>query len=211
MIAALSQVMTSTDLIIDAARSVVSDFAHRYGETCHVVELLDRRLLSLIAQESDNPIRVSRNIVSAATPVHATAPGRVLLAELPAPALHLLLEQTEFAPITSRTITDKSVLLNALAGVGEAAYASEVGEYIPDLASTAAPIRNHAGFCLGAFCLFIPAARFEAQPRAYASITREAAHKISMRLGWDPQAPSGVGEEGTRRKAGRRKRQDDRF
>ncbi|MBL0372279.1 IclR family transcriptional regulator [Rhizobium sp. KVB221] len=199
MIAALSQIMTSTDLIIGAAQSIVSDFARRYGETCHVVELMDRRLLSLIAQESDTPVRVSRNIISAATPVHATAPGRVLLAELPAPALQLLLARMEFTPITSRTITQKSVLEEALAKVSAAAYAEEVGEYIPDLASTAAPIRNHAGFCMGAFCLFIPVARYEAQPRAYASITREAATQISARLGWDPAAPSSSQTTGTRR------------
>ncbi|QRG10258.1 IclR family transcriptional regulator (plasmid) [Xanthobacter dioxanivorans] len=199
MITALNQVMASTDLMIEAARPVVSDFAHRYGQTCHVVELMDRHLLSLVGQEGTNAVRVSRDIVSPETPVHATAPGRILLAELPTPALLSILGRIELTQNTPRTIAQKSLLRDTLSKVRDAAYAEETGEFLTDLATTAAPIRNHAGLCMGTFCLFIPAGRFEAQPRAYANITREAAHKISTRLGWDPRPPSTGGQIQTRR------------
>ena len=188
MVNALAQVLSNTDPVIEAARPVVTDIAVRYGETCSAVELLGTRLLSLTSQEGVSTVRVARELVSADVPIHAVAPGKLLLAQLPVSELLPLLQGLELRPITPATVVQRSRLREELTGLRDEGYCDEVGQFDPDMASTAASIRNHTGATVAAFALFVPAGRFSTGPRAYRGVTLEAAARVSARLGWNTPA-----------------------
>ena len=192
MVNALAQVLSNTDPVIEAARPVVSDMAVRYGETSHAVELLGTRLLSLTSQEGASTVRIARELVAADVPIHAVAPGKLLLAQLPVSELLPLLQSLELRPITPATVVQRSQLREELTRLRDEGYCDEVGQFDPDMASTAASIRNHTGATVAAFALFVPAGRFSAQPRAYRGVTLEAAARVSARLGWKASAGGAV-------------------
>jgi IclR family transcriptional regulator, acetate operon repressor len=186
MINSLVEVLASTDLVVEASRESVVEMAETYGETVHVIELMGSRLLSLTGQEGSSQVHVASAIVSANLPVHLVAPGRLLLSHLPAQQVERMVKEfgDETGPDGRKAYSEQ--FLAELADIRADNYACEAGHYLPDLATVAAPILNHANMCIAAFALFIPNGRYSNEPRAFRNITIRAAKKISSRLGWDP-------------------------
>ncbi|MBF4160783.1 IclR family transcriptional regulator [Nocardioides acrostichi] len=87
--------------------------------------------------------------VGEALPLHATALGKVLLAETTGaePTADQLETFTRF------TVTDHGVLDEELAGVRAEGHAVETGEYYPDLHGLAVPVRGSVGECLAALAV----------------------------------------------------------
>jgi DNA-binding IclR family transcriptional regulator len=137
-------------------------------------------------------VGVSRDVISSETPLHAVAAGKLLLAHLPTADLLRVLNALDLTGFTDVTVTARSSLRNQLADIRESGFADAVGEWHPDLATCAAPIRSHAGVCLAAFSMAVPLSRYMLQPRAYRTIAIQAADRISARLGWqDADRPAG--------------------
>lgn len=81
-------------------------------------------------------------------PAHATALGKVLLA-----ATGWMDRRTRQLPLegyTSRTLLDRGRLAHEVAEVRRTGYAVEVGEWVPDVAGVAAPVRAFGGLGVGA-------------------------------------------------------------
>jgi len=188
-IARLAETLLGSDTLIEAARPVVVRTAENYGETCHVLVMTDGRLISMTAAEGHSAVRVARGAINQDAPLHATAPGKLLLAALPLAELNRVLAGMSLTAVTPRTVTQKSILRDQIAGIREDGYAAETGELDPHMASAAAPVRNHSGMIIAAFALLVPASRFAEQARAYRNICLEAARATSVRMGW--AAPAG--------------------
>jgi DNA-binding IclR family transcriptional regulator len=141
-------------------------------------------MISMTSSEGHASVRVARDAITQDVPLHATAPGKLLMSSLPLAELNRMLSGITLATPTSGTVTQKSFLRDQIARIREDDYAEVVGELDPHLASVAAPVRNHSGIIVGAFSYLIPASRFLDQRRAYRNICTEAARKISSRLGW---------------------------
>jgi DNA-binding IclR family transcriptional regulator len=88
---------------------------------------------------------------------HATALGRCVLAYLDARERHDYLCRHPLVEMTSRTITDRQALLRALDRIRDAGVALEDEEYLPEVASVAAPVL--AGGLTGAVALSFPRSR----------------------------------------------------
>jgi DNA-binding IclR family transcriptional regulator len=131
--------------------------------------------------ESDNPVQV-RDWTGTRAPMHAVPSGLVLLAEWPADALDAYLAD-ELAALTSRTVTEPSVLRERLAEVCRAGYAWGVEEYAEGISSVAAPIRDARGKAIAALHVHGPAYRFPADgtKRAEQAVV-DAARALSVRL-----------------------------
>ncbi|RVT81648.1 IclR family transcriptional regulator [Rhodobacteraceae bacterium CCMM004] len=193
MVAALAQVLANTDGLVEAARPIIARTAEDHGETVHVVELAGAGLAALSSQPSTRPVGVSRDVISSETPLHAVAAGKLLLAHLPTAELLRVLDSLELTAFTDETVTARSTLRNRLTEIREAGFAEAVGEWHPDLATCAAPIRSHAGVCIAALSMSVPLSRYMLQPRAYRAIAVQAADRISARLGWrDASKPTGT-------------------
>lgn len=189
-IARLSETLHSSDTLIEASRTVVVKTAENYGETCHVLVLSGARLISMTSSEGNSVVRVARDTLKSNTPIHATAPGKLLLSALPLAELNRILSDIELNSVTERTVTQKSILRDQIAGYRQAGYADEIGEFDRHMASAAAPIRNHSGTIIGAFTLLVPTSRFTEQSRAYRNICIQAARATSTRLGWQSTTPA---------------------
>jgi DNA-binding IclR family transcriptional regulator len=117
-------------------------------------------------------------------PVHASALGKVLLAHTP--WLRSRLRASALERYTSRTTTDRELLLTQVRKIKTLGYGIEVGEYVSETGGVAAPIRRYGGLGVGAIAVFGPTDRiFSTQGRPHREITRRvmaAAKAISEQL-----------------------------
>jgi DNA-binding IclR family transcriptional regulator len=81
-------------------------------------------------------------------PLHATAPGKVLLAFDPGAARSVVGRDLE--SFTYRTVTDRGALLRDLADVRDRGWAAAVEESEPGVAGIAAPVRDRGGYVVAA-------------------------------------------------------------
>jgi len=93
------------------------------------------------------------------SPVHCTATGLVLIADLEDKALESILNRKGLKKYTSRTITDKSKLKKRIAEVRKKGYSIVNGEYKADLLAIAVPIRDHLGNVTAALMTAVPSVR----------------------------------------------------
>ncbi|MEU4744335.1 IclR family transcriptional regulator [Actinosynnema sp. NPDC023658] len=124
--------------------------------------------------------------VGALLPSHASALGKVLLANDPVG----LTDDEPLKAYTAATITDPDVLGDALEQVRQRGWAADVEELVEGEVSLAAPIRDRRAVTVGAVGISGPVERLcdaDKQPRTdLVSYVREAARSISRELGAIP-------------------------
>jgi DNA-binding IclR family transcriptional regulator len=122
--------------------------------------------------------------VGSLMPLHATALGKALLAD----HRDLVRELTSrgLAGYTSATLTDARRLAADLDAVAERGWADDVAEFLPGVASIAAPVRSHTRTVVGAVAIAGPVERICANgsPRPeLAGRVMHSASGISRELG----------------------------
>jgi DNA-binding IclR family transcriptional regulator len=120
-------------------------------------------------------------------PAHASALGKVLLANNPYAAGEVI--KAGLSRYTEATITDRERFERELARVQLQGWAAEIGEMAPGAVSYSAPIVDRHGLTVGAIGIFGPPERLLAarQPRGdLLSYVREAARAVSRELGAIP-------------------------
>jgi DNA-binding IclR family transcriptional regulator len=125
--------------------------------------------------------------VGSLLPAHATALGKVLLANHPYVAAELV--KNGLASFTDATICDQERLDRELVRVRERGWASDIGELSRAQVSLAAPIIDRSGRTVGAMGIFGSPERLltARQPRSeMLAYVREAARAVSRELGAIP-------------------------
>jgi DNA-binding IclR family transcriptional regulator len=125
--------------------------------------------------------------VGSLLPAHATALGKVLLANHPYVAAEL--GKNGLPPFTDATICDAERLERELTRVRERGWAAEIGELSRAQVSLAAPIMDRTGLTVGAMGIFGSPERLltARQPRGeMLAYVREAARAVSRELGAIP-------------------------
>lgn len=121
------------------------------------------------------------------SPVHATASGLVLIADLSPNVMEAIIDKSGLKRYTSNTITSISRLKKRLQEVREGGYTIADAEYKPDLCVIAAPIRDHRGRATAALMTALQSERAKRNKalvgRIIELLKREAA-VISRELGW---------------------------
>lgn len=123
--------------------------ASRTGEAVRVGTLVGSEVLVVHYVFSPNASPQNAD-VGALLPAHATSLGKALLAYFPGAAAQIPTEMTAY---TARTVTDRIQLTDDLARTRARGYAVEFGEYAPDQASIAAPIRGYGGLVVAAVAI----------------------------------------------------------
>jgi len=121
-----------------------------------------------------------------ASPVHCTAIGQVLLAELPKSEVAAIIRERGLDRYTKKTITSESRLYKRLAQVRAKGYAVVDGEYKLDLCAVAVPIRDSHGHVVAAVMSAIPSGRPDKAavlPRLTRALQKTGA-EISRDLGY---------------------------
>jgi DNA-binding IclR family transcriptional regulator len=125
--------------------------------------------------------------VGALLPAHASALGKVLLADHPYVAGELARDGLE--AFTPATITEPETLQRELERVRKRGWAADIGELVNGQVSCAAPIIDRRGVTVGAMGVSGPPDRLLAarQPRGdLVAFVREAARAVSRELGAIP-------------------------
>lgn len=113
-------------------------------------------------------------------PLHAGAPGKVLLAWLPEDELERTLSEMPFERLTANTIISQEAFVRQLAEVRRRGYAMDQGETLEGLHCLGAPVWNAEGRVTASVWITSPAPRLDEEAaRAHAPFVIEAARRIS--------------------------------
>ena len=160
----------------------LQDLARETGETVHVGILYDGEVICVQAVDGTRLVRMHA-FVGKRTPAHASALGKVLLAQLPDAEIEALAARG-LAAFTPNTLTDPASLRAALHGVRAEGYARDEEEMEPGLRCLGAPITDHTGRPCAAVAVSVPAMRMDpARIDALVPQLKATAGRISRMLG----------------------------
>jgi DNA-binding IclR family transcriptional regulator len=179
--------------VAGAARPEMESLTRATGETSSIEVLEGDETLILDEVQGDHLIGTSPSI-GTRWPAHATSTGKVLLAALLErdPALVRGMARRSggrLRGLTPKTIRSTTRLLVELGRVARQGYAMADGELEAGYVGIGAPVRRHDGTTIAAISLGGPSTRFTgARIPSLVKVVREAAGRVSQRLGWTPHS-----------------------
>jgi DNA-binding IclR family transcriptional regulator len=170
--------------MVRQAQPVLDALALELNETINLAVV--REHFGVNVQQAHSSAAVaSQNWVGRLTPLHATSSGKVLLAHMPDEQRDAIIDEAGLPELTEYTTTSRKVLLEELARVRDAGFASTFEELEIGLNASAVPVRDHAGAVVGALSASGPAYRFDkARIEETADDLKRAGDQISHRMGW---------------------------
>ncbi|MFY1633801.1 IclR family transcriptional regulator [Solwaraspora sp. WMMB335] len=166
----------AADDAVSLLDGILDGLAGRFGETVHLGRLDGAHVVYLAKRESVHPLRLY-SAIGRQLPAHATALGKVLLAEHPDDLVDRLLTWP-LHRLTRRTIVEPAALHAELATIRERGYAVDREENTEGIVclAMAMPLHHPA---TDAISLSIPAARVDAAGEAsVADALRAAADQV---------------------------------
>jgi DNA-binding IclR family transcriptional regulator len=161
-------------------------FNREHGRTTHLSELAGTEIIYIDKLESHDHVRMASRIGLHA-PVHSTAAGKVLLADLPGDELDGILAGFGFPAVTPNTITDRTAYLTELHRVREQGWAHDREENEPSINCIAAPVRGASGRAVAAVSVSVPdiVIGYEELLEILPALI-VVAERISRDCGWQP-------------------------
>ncbi|WP_440772554.1 IclR family transcriptional regulator [Natronorubrum sp. DTA28] len=144
--------------ITDAARNELRHLASETSESASMC-VAESGLGYFIAHEPGNTDLPLDLYLGKRVPLHATAFGKVLLADRPDEDIETTIDRHGLAACTSNTITDRSALLEELASVRSNGHAVGDEERLRGVRSVATAVRNESGIAVGAVGVTGPTSR----------------------------------------------------
>lgn len=171
--------------LLQQARPIMIDVVKACHESTYVAVMRKGQVVPLDAVESDQPVRIISH-VGENLPLHCTAAGKIHLAFEPAEELQRCLSEN-LVQYTPHTITDRSVLTEQLSIVATNGYAIDSGEYLNDVYSVAAPIKDYTRTVVGSLTISGPAYRIPSErvQGEMIPLVIKAGRELSSRLGYN--------------------------
>ena len=144
--------------LVREATPYLKELARNCNETAHLGILEDTNVLYLAKEESSQTIRMI-SYVGRRAPIHCTALGKVLLANLPLEERNKLLDRIELPRLTEHTITDRKQLEIELKQIVEKGFGLDREENEKDVRCIAAPVRNYQEKVVAAVSISSPSYR----------------------------------------------------
>jgi DNA-binding IclR family transcriptional regulator len=123
--------------------------------------------------------RIGRHI-----PIHATAAGKAILANLPEERTQAILDDVELSPLTEHTITDYDELMEELETIRERGYATNIEESTTGLRAVGAPITRPDGSVVGAISISGPTHRLKGEifEQEFPDLVMGATNEIELNI-----------------------------
>lgn len=171
--------------IVESTRTALIDLSEELNVSTHLV-LRDRLEVVYVARYSANNHIASNVHIGTRFPVHATAPGQVLLADLTDEAIAEALSDADMMRYTSHTPTTADNLLRRVGKARKQGYLVSWGYFEKGLVAVALPIRDSSGLAMSAINITCPIAQFSRKEfdRIVVRRAREVAGTLSRRLGY---------------------------
>jgi IclR family KDG regulon transcriptional repressor len=166
------------------ARPVLQKLWNATGETVNLAILDGQQILYLDVIESSHTFRFASE-VGARRPLHCTALGKAIMAQLPAEDASELLGSIHLERQTPRTLTQPAKLKKELAKTRIQGYALDDEEAVMGARCIAAPIFDASAKVIGGVSVSGPLTRITAEKVSiFAAMAKAAGHSISRRLGY---------------------------
>jgi IclR family transcriptional regulator, acetate operon repressor len=168
------------ELLARRARPHMEHLRDELEETINLGMLQGNRVIYLEIVESHRAMRLAARRGDR-DPIHATALGKAIAANLPGRRVRAILEAEGMPRLTQRTLTDQNAYLAELAETRERGYALDDGEHEPDGRCVAVPV---VGSSLPAAISYsAPASRFPLdRVEEVAGVLREVASGVAGEL-----------------------------
>ncbi|MXV60569.1 helix-turn-helix domain-containing protein [Natronorubrum sp. JWXQ-INN-674] len=168
--------------VFKAVRDELETVAEETGEHATLmIEEADQAVI-LTVQEGPDAINLFA-YPGARMPLHATAPGKAMLAHMADDRVDELIAQHGLVAVTSRTITDPEILFEQLEQIRRQGYAIDEGERIAGMVCIAAPILDKSDRIRGAICVCGPQSRIdESRRNEIADVAKRAANVTQVNL-----------------------------
>jgi len=164
-----------------AARPHLKRLVQETDETAHLAVFDGQEVVYLETIESANPVRAHTPLGGRA-PAYCTASGKALLCGQTPSVIRAVSRQS--VRHTPSTLTKHDELVEALTQVRERGFATNVGEFRPNVAGIAAPVLNRRGEVVAAVGIAGPLDRLRpARIRQLVPAVLGAARDISAALG----------------------------
>lgn len=151
--------------LVPRIKDLLEDFAEEIGETATFSLRRGRYDLDLVLQANPRLMGMTMSDLHGKRwPHHASATGKLLLAELTPEQVRLVLGDT-LEPLTERTITDLADLDRELEQVRQQGWASTIQELEDGVISFATPVRDSVGTFIGAISCVGPLHRMDSPDR----------------------------------------------
>lgn len=170
----------SASSLPEIAYPVMGEVVTRTGETCSIGVLDGAQVIHVARVEERRPLPDAVR-VGTRLPAHATAVGRVLLAELDEPELERYLALGARERFTASTIVEADALRTHLELVRKRGFDLSIEELHPGMVAAAVPILVDGG-AVGALTLSSTTARTDpdALERLTVPVLRDAAQQIAV-------------------------------
>jgi len=168
--------------VFTAARDELETVAQETKE--HVTLMIEERGQGVLIAVQEGPDAVSLFAYPGARmPLHATAPGKAILAYLPEERVDDILDEHGLVAVTNRTITDRDTLFEQLETVRERGYAVDDGERIAGMVCIAAPVLDKEDNVQASLCVCGPRSRIDEQRQEeIADVVRRSANVVQVNL-----------------------------
>ncbi|MCM8777510.1 MAG: IclR family transcriptional regulator [Candidatus Omnitrophica bacterium] len=169
-------------------RELVSPYLKKLcGYTGETIELIipDRDTILYIDKvESPQSIKLVAQIGSRYTTLHASAPGKILLA-YNEDAFKKFIKNKKFKKITSKTIVDKKAFGEEIEKIKKSGWAYDIGEARIDVIRIAAPVFNYEGKLTGIISIAGPYYRIKKEKiKEFGEFLKRICEEISEKLGY---------------------------
>ena len=166
--------------LVAVARPVLGELAAAAGDSAALAVPRPGPAMEVIVQADAPGLLGASDWVGHRFPLHASAPGKLMLAELDDRQLEQWVRRTRPDRFTPRTLTTLPELRAELAAVRDQGYAELDDELEPALASVAVTVRDTRGEPLAFVGVSGPSARLDAaRRRALVDPLRAAAERIA--------------------------------
>lgn len=179
LVASLNRVLVDSSPLIGAAQPVLAGLWRDYGETLHLTVQDHDRLVVLDALEGTQGLRVSRDVLGAATPLHDCPPGLIHLSQLSQLQLNEYLQRHKRP---GNPLDRLNTLRDRLVQIAQDGFAAGPPGPETDVICVSAEIVDQVSHSGGVLVMSVPRSRHEVQPRAYRNIVTEASQRISDQL-----------------------------
>ncbi len=172
------------DAVVEIAIPFLTELGERSKETVNL-SVLDGTDIVCVSRMPRHRVRSAAGVVGARRPTFCTSGGRAMLAHLPAETAVRILDESDWAPVTPATVTDRRVVLDRIADARLRGYCVVVEEFVVGEISVAAPILDFSGRAIAAVNIPVPTARWtvEAVHDRLAPLVVDTARSISRAKG----------------------------
>lgn len=168
----------------EIGHAYIKAITEKYQETTNLCYYRNEEIYCIDTVWSPLSYLIVSSKVGFGLPIHSTASGKLILANLPEAELKRFLARYTLSKLTDNTITDSAQLLEKLQEIRQLGYSTENEEVELGVYSIAAPVRNHNGQVFGTISISGPVHRIREHESAIKNDLLKAAADISAAFGY---------------------------